>query len=293
MNRGICFHLRVEIVYDKKEKNLKTKPNNKLTNTELATGTAGLDEEKKTQNEERVKKKRKIKEIYYTKAVEKGEENLKSSHLQQPIEENIKKKKPKEKNITEVENPKTVLETCGMQKSQQYNSKICKKLNVKRSSKKCSANVPTEIPECYPPQNQQGDVVLKKKVKGLSISPAETDLKHHSQEQQQSDLEHYQRKAYIFMKTLKKDYKRLAIIYNSCLKAEQERIQRNEQEIDELKKQYNQMQVERTNIKRKRWCRYCESEATYLSTVGLNFYCSQSCEQKQNDLVSAMEQSFQ
>ncbi|KNC30512.1 hypothetical protein FF38_07823 [Lucilia cuprina] len=264
------------------KKKLKTKPNNKLTNT---------DEEKKTQNEERVKKKRKIKEIYDTKAFEKCEENLKSSHLQQPIEENIKKKKPKEKNITEVETPKTVLETCGMQKSQQYNSKICKKL--KRSSKKCSANVPTEIPECYPPQNQQADVVLKKKVKGLSISPAETDLKHHSQEQQQSDLEYYQRKAYIFMKTLKEDYKRLALIYNSCLKAEQERIQRNEQEIDELKKQYNQMQVERTNIKRKRWCRYCESEATYLSTVGLNFYCSQSCEQKQNDLVSAMEESFQ
>lgn len=117
-----------------------------------------------------------------------------------------------------------------------------------------------------------------------------TTLQERNQDPQ--DIEYYHEKVYMFMKSIKHDYKRLAIIYNCCLKSEQERQKRNEEEINELQKIYNQLQVERTEIKRKRWCRYCECEATYLCAKGINFYCSLECEEKQNDLVSVMEDIF-
>ncbi|TMW41918.1 hypothetical protein DOY81_012998, partial [Sarcophaga bullata] len=114
-------------------------------------------------------------------------------------------------------------------------------------------------------------------------------------EKQQAEQENemwYHKKAYRFLKSLKQDYKRFKYLFNYLLREEQERERRNIQELDELKRIYNRMQVEETETKRKRWCRYCELEASYLTSVGIQFYCSKECERKQNNLLSAVEDSL-
>ena len=114
-------------------------------------------------------------------------------------------------------------------------------------------------------------------------------------EEQQTEHENemwYHKKAYSFLKSLKQDYKRFKYLFKYLLREEQEKERRNIQELDELKRIYNRMQVEATEIKRKRWCRYCELEASYLTSVGIQFYCSKECEQKQKNLLSAMEDSL-
>lgn len=127
--------------------------------------------------------------------------------------------------------------------------------------------------------------------KNSVIENARMVLDHTSQGQQDYKVCCYRRESSEFMKTFKKDYRRFALIYNSCIKAEQERERQNNEEIDQLKIIYNQMQAEITNIKRKRWCRFCESEATYQSSNN-NSYCSPECEQRHNELVSAVDDIF-
>lgn len=95
----------------------------------------------------------------------------------------------------------------------------------------------------------------------------------------------YAKKANGFLKSIKRDYKRLLNLSKCCIAEQQRKIQQNEQELDELKKYFNNMQVEEAEIKRKRWCRYCEAEAIYISSKEPNFYCSTECEEYQRNLM--------
>lgn len=51
-----------------------------------------------------------------------------------------------------------------------------------------------------------------------------------------------------------------------------------EAEIAHLQQRLHQLQAEEVDIKRKRWCRNCEEEATYIHAKRL--YCSTYCEEK-------------
>uniref|UniRef100_W8C785 Uncharacterized protein n=1 Tax=Ceratitis capitata TaxID=7213 RepID=W8C785_CERCA len=59
----------------------------------------------------------------------------------------------------------------------------------------------------------------------------------------------------------------------------QQKTEQLENEVARLQQRLHELQVEEVEIKRKRWCRVCEKEATYVHSK--RFYCSLKCQRKQ------------
>lgn len=183
----------------------------------------------------------------------------------------VMKKFPSEPELSQSEKPVLNDENSAVKK-------ITKRRYTRRNSYRTAENHSTMV--------ETGHLVLiEQPVNGMSEEDSFSFVMHND------DL-WYHRKSYNFLRSLKRDYKRFKYLFNYLLKEEQEKERRNVQELDELKRIYNRMQVEKTENKRKRWCRYCELEATYLTSVGMQFYCCKECERKQNSFLSAVENSF-